>query len=157
MSASDVANGIREYTQSDSGYYLDAIQDAQYVIYDITSFILGVLTFFIVWFMFLITALDICYITIPIFQEKVRQERWDGSPGGSKFRIVSNAARIAVDTGNSQGVSPLKIYLKKRIAMYCICGIMLYISFVGFNVIVNLVTHIVLQILNALSQMSVTN
>ena len=96
MDPSTVIDGIREYTGNGYGVHMDSLIIAQSTIYDIVGFVLGLLAFFISIGMFLITALDVCYITIPIFQDKVRSQRWDGSRG-SKVRFISKDAVEAVE------------------------------------------------------------
>lgn len=148
MKPSEVTEAIREYTGNGYGIKLDDVTVAQYVIYDVIGFILGLITFFIVVGVGLITALDIAYITIPMFQDKVRAEKWDGSRG-YKVRFISNDARDAVDEAATKmnGKTALGIYLRKRVKSYMICGVVLYICIVGSSTIVPIIANIVLQIL----------
>lgn len=148
MKPSEVTDAIREYTGNGYGIQLDDLIIAQYTIYDIIGFILGLIAFFIILGVGLITALDIAYITIPMFQDKVRTERWDGSRG-YKMRFISNDARDAVDeaTTRPEGKTALSIYLRKRVKSYLICGVVLYICIVGSSTIVPIIANIVLQVL----------
>lgn len=148
MKPSEVTDAIREYTGNGYGIQLDTLTLAQYTIYDIIGFILGLIAFFIIIGVGLITALDIAYITIPMFQDKVRAERWDGSRG-YKIRFISNDARDAVDEASTrvEGKTALSIYLRKRVKSYLICGVVLYICIVGSSTLVPIIANIVLQVL----------
>jgi hypothetical protein len=95
--------------------------------------------------------LDICYITIPVFQEKVKEERWDGSSGGSRFRIVTRAATTAVDKSMTSEESALKVYLKSRIIMYCICGVMILIAVRGADTVVPVINTAIKAVIDALN------
>lgn len=150
MNPSELIDGIREYTNNGSSVYLDNVREAEYMIQDITGFILGLIAIFISFGMTLISALDICYITIPVFQDMIKDKKWDGSPDGSNFRIISGAARVAVETTSGTGESPLKFYMKKRIGMYCFCGLVLSIAILGFGTITGIVSNIVLSIVEGL-------
>lgn len=155
MDPSTVIDGIREYTGNGYGVHMDSLIIAQSTIYDIVGFVLGLLAFFISIGMFLITALDVCYITIPIFQDKVRSQRWDGSRG-SKVRFISKDAVEAVELAYTiDNGSAIGSYLKKRVKTYIICGVILYIILIGSNTLVPIIANIVLSILRALSNIHI--
>lgn len=157
MSPTEVVESMREYTNNFHGVELDTIILAQSTISDIVGFILGLIAFFIAIGMGVITALDIAYITIPMFQDKVRDEKWDGSRGHGKVRFISNNARIAVERASTQvdGNSALKIYLKGRVLAYVISAVVLYICLAGTGVVVPIIARIVSEILNAFGSISI--
>lgn len=154
MNPSEVVDEIRQYTNNGYGVKMDDVLIAQSVIYDVVGFILGVLVVLIVVGMSIITALDICYITIPMFQDTVVHKRWDGSTDpNARVRFISHDARIAVNAAATQetGKSALSIYLGRRIKTYCIAAVVLYIAIAGSSVIVPLISKIVTGILTAFS------
>lgn len=153
MNPADIVDGVRKYTGNGYGIQLDTLIIAQGVIYDVVGFLLGLIAFVIVIGMALITTLDVCYLTIPMFQDKVRDERWDGSKGHRKIRFISNDARLAVEkaaTGQT-GRSALTVYIKKRIISYCIAAMVLYICLAGSNTIVPAISNVVLTFLKGMS------
>lgn len=154
MNPSEVIDGIRQYTNNGYGVKMDDVLVAQSVIYDVVGFLLGVLVVLIVVGMSIVTALDICYITIPAFQDTVIHRRWDGSADpNAKVRFISHDARIAVKAAAMQetGKSALSIYLRRRVKTYCIAAVVLYLAIAGSSVIVPLITKIVSGILTAFS------
>lgn len=157
MNPSDIVDGIRDYTGNGYGVQLDTLIIAQSMIYDIVGFILGLIAFFIVVGMALITTLDVAYITIPMFQDKVRDERWDGSKGHGKVRFISNDARLAVEQASmmSTGKSALWIYIKKRIIAYMICAVVLFICLRGSSTLVPIIANIILDLLKGFSRIHI--
>lgn len=159
MDPSDIVDGIREYTGNGYGVQLDTLIIAQSMIYDIVGFILGLIAFFIVVGMGLITALDVAYITIPMFQDKVRDERWDGSKGHGKVRFISNDARTSVEQAATSmtGKSSLVVYIKKRTKAYVFCAIVLFICLRGSSVLVPIISNIILDILRGIANIHIVN
>lgn len=150
MTPFDVVDGIREYT-GESGVDVKNLKVAENVINDITGYILGLIVFVISLGITVITALDVAYITLPLFQEKVQNKRWDGSNGLKSFRLISNDARLAVNEAStiSSGKSALSIYLAKRIKTYMICGAVIYICLGGSGAITPFIAKVVRAILDA--------
>ncbi len=149
MNPTDVANGIREYTTA-SDIDIADMKEIQNIIYDVSGYILGLIVTVLCLGITVITALDICYITMPSFQEKVRNHNWDSGSTG-KLRLVSNDARISVNKANtsSTGTSALKIYITSRIKTYMILAIVIYLSLGGIYGIIPLVVKIVRAIMSA--------
>lgn len=155
MDPSEVVNGIREYTGNGYGVHMDTLIIAQSTIEDVLGYILGLLAFFIGLGMMLITALDVMYITMPIFQDSVNNKRWDGSQE-RKIRIISADAINAVERATTDGSgSAMKLYLKSRVKTYIICGVILYLLLAGSSVLIHIVTKVVLGILNSMSNVHI--
>lgn len=124
--------------------------------------LLGVLVVIVTVGMTVFSALDICYITIPVFRNKCEDMKSSGSAamsstnaqtGETKFRWVTDEAIFAVKTCSvDTGKNPLGVYLKKRILAYILLGIVLYILFTGnIGIIVNLAVNLVGGIMASLA------
>jgi hypothetical protein len=152
MSPEDIAGDIQEYTGESGGLAIDVTIVAQGIISDITSLILGIASGLILLGIGLITALDICYITMPAFQSKIAGTKWDGSVGRSRVRIISNDARLAVLAsirGEGNGHA-LTIYLRKRPKTIIICGAVLAIIVTGPGTIIRIVAKVVYAVMAAI-------
>lgn len=126
--------------------------------------LLGVLVVMVTTGMTLFSALDICYITIPVFRNKcedMKQSggaamgRTDNQTGETKFRWVTDEAIYAVKVCNvDTGKNPLGVYLKQRVWAYILLGIVLYILFTGnIGIIVNLAVNVVSGIMGSLTEL----
>lgn len=129
---------------------------------DIVQLVVGILAYLVVIGMGLFTAMDICYITIPVFREKsdnvartapsgFTKESSDGS--GKRIRFVTDDAYFAVKTCTiDSGKNPLTVYLKKRILAYVMVALVLYILLTGnINLITDLAITVVSGIIDVLS------
>lgn len=116
---------------------------------NIAMFILGVVGWFIIMAMSIITALDIAYLSMPTFQDLVRRKNWDGSQAERKFRVISKDAVKAVlineERGRESGSIP--IYIRLRIKTIFICGVLLTILVMGPGSVIGVITKVVQPIL----------
>lgn len=149
MSPKDIVDKMREYTASEYKVNMDSVIIAHGVIEDILGYLLGLMVVFIISGMFIITALDICYISLPAFRIAVKNKRWDGTTS-VKFRIISKDAVNAVEMGDIGSKQPLQIYVMSRIKTYVICAVILYIIIAGSNTIVPFMGNIVSGIVQVL-------
>lgn len=126
--------------------------------------LLGILVVIVTIGMTLFSALDICYITIPVFRNKCEDmkqngsaatSRTDNATGETKFRWVTDEAIHAVKVCNvDTGKNPLGLYLKKRIWAYMLLGVVLYILFTGnIGIIVNLAVNLVSGLMGTLAEL----
>lgn len=129
----------------------------------VISLIVGILAYIVVIALPLFTAIDVCYITIPVFREKSESVKNSGSgfgnamtktrkDGSTGVRFVSDEAQYAVESSSlADGKSPLKTYLFKRAGAFVMLAIVLYILIGGqINVIVKIAINLVSGIMGAL-------
>lgn len=116
---------------------------------NIAMFILGLVGWFVIMAMSIITALDIAYITMPTFQDLIRRKNWDGSQAERKFRIISKDAVRAVQINEERGREPgsIAIYVGLRIKTIFICGLLLSILVMGPGAIIGAITRVVKPIM----------
>lgn len=153
MNPLEIIAGIKDYTSSDYKVNIDTVIVARGFIEDVTGYILGLMAFFIVVGMAIITALDVCYISIPAFRIMVKNSRWDGTTS-VKFRVISKDAVNAVEYGSLEnGMIPLQIYLKSRIKTYIICAILLYVIIAGSNTIIPFIAEVVSGIVSVINNL----
>lgn len=126
----------------------------------VINLVIGILAWVIVIGLPLITALDVCYITIPFVREKAEDVKAGGGmgtktgrDGSTKLRWISDEAQHAVETIDlDAGRSPLKTYLKSRIGAFVMVAIILYLLIGGqITVVTQLAVRLVSGIMNILS------
>lgn len=127
------------------------------------SLIVGILAYLVVLGMTLFTAMDILYITMPVFRNKVEDMKQSGNSamvkynkdGEAKLRWVSDEAQYAVITCTvDSGRNPLAVYLQKRVWAYIMVAIVIYILLTGnIQMIVNIAINFVSGILDILSDL----
>lgn len=127
------------------------------------SLIVGILAYLVVLGMTFFTAMDICYITMPVFRNRVEEMKQSGNAamvkyskdGEAKLRWVSDEAQYAVITCTvDSGRNPLTVYLQKRIWAYIMVAIVIYILLTGnIQMIVNIAINFVSGILDILSDL----
>ena len=126
----------------------------------VINLVIGILAWVIVIGLPLITALDVCYITIPFVREKADDVKASGGmgtktgkDGSTKLRWISDEAQHAVETIDlDAGRSPLKTYLKSRIGAFVMVAIILYLLIGGqITVVTQLAVRLVSGIMNILS------
>jgi len=117
----------------------------------IVELILGIAAGYIIVVMFLITAVDICYMIIPPLQELITSKNWDGSANnGKKFRLISKDATYAVRESCVGERSCLLIYLKRRSVTYIKAAVILFVIIGGSQIIIDIVMYFMRGILKGL-------
>lgn len=129
----------------------------------VINLVIGILAWLIVILLPLVTALDVCYITIPFVREKGEDARASGNKmmtktgkdGQTKLRWISDEAQYAVsDIDLESGSSPLKKYLMKRIGAFVMVAIILYLLIGGqITVVTQLAVRLVSGIMSILSSL----
>lgn len=132
MGAGDIAKGIHD--AMDVPYNIDyaTLEVIVAKTGDIVGLLMGFIAVFLVVGLTLITALDIVYLTIPIFQQAIQEKSWDGSSDRTKIQFVSNDARTAVERAAISNQSSLWIYMKLRFKTYLIAAVILFLI-MGFS------------------------
>lgn len=132
----------------------------------IISLIIGVLAYAIVIFLPVWSAVDIVYITWPIFREKADSAKASGSngvmtrtnnkTGQTSFRFITDEAVHAVQSANlADGKSAISIYLGKRVGVYIAVAIVLYLLISGnIQVFTQLAIRIVSGIMTVIEQLA---
>lgn len=147
---------IRANTEQ-AGVALSGVQD-------LISTIVGMVCYLVVAGMALFTALDLCYITMPVFRNKCEDmknngnaamTKTDGKTGETKFRWVTDEAIYAVESCSIEtGKQPLGVYIKKRIWAYVMLAIVLFILFTGnIQLIANIAVNLVAGLMDALQNL----
>lgn len=126
----------------------------------IVSTIIGVLCYAVVIGMSLFTAVDLCYITMPVFRNKCDEMKHSGNKavvktendGTAKFRWVTDEAVYAVETcAVGTGKSPLTVYVTKRIWAFMLLAVVIYIMFTGnIQLLANIAVNFIAGIMNVL-------
>ncbi len=151
MKVNDIRQNLIDYINVES-YKIDMlhIYHTAEVISDITGLVLGIIAYSIAIFMTLITAVDICYITIPIFRQGIQRIRWDGT-NERNFSAVSKDAINAVGESYTSCLnrSAISIYLGSRLISYIIAVFVLFLILGGIGYIQNIVEVIVRALLMA--------
>lgn len=129
----------------------------------LVSLIVGLLLYVVVFGMAIFTALDICYITMPIFRNKAEELKQEGNrlvtntnkQGEVKLRWVSDEAQYVVKAYSiDSGKNPLAAYLMKRIWAYVMVGIVIYILMTGnVQLFVDIAINMVSGILDVLADL----
>ena len=127
------------------------------------SLLVGILAILVVLGMTLYTALDIVYITMPMFRNRVEEMKQTGNSvmtketktGEVKLRWISDEAQYAVMTSTiDSGKNPLTTYLTKRIWAYIMVAIVIYILLTGnIYLIVNIAINFISGILEVLAEL----
>jgi len=97
-----------------------ALKRTLQIIETVTNLLLGVVVWGIFVLLIMVTALDVCYMTIPIFKNKMSTIGWDKAGG---FRIISIDAQKAVEELYLFGKLALAVYLKRRTTSYIVIGV----------------------------------
>lgn len=151
MSPSEIREQISN--QLDTPYSVDFanVNEATFLVQNIASIFLGVISYSIVVLLTLITAVDIAYLTIPVVREKIHGLKWDGTKN-KYLRVVSRDAMSAVELADTihTGRSSLGIYLLKRIKTYIISVTVLMLLLGYTDSVKKLIVKIVLSIVQAI-------
>lgn len=115
----DVVETIRRYAEADNIDYA-TYQQMQYFVSDTVSLILGIVFTFVCMTFSLLVALDVIYLTNPLFRDVISRKGLDGSLNESKLKIISAQARKAVVEADTlrTGESPIGIYLRSRLTLW---------------------------------------
>lgn len=117
------------------------LYNAADIIEKIVSVALGFVVVFIVVYMFIITAVDIVYIAIPVLRgANFRDRKYFG------LRLVSKDAKGAVIESFKTDEPALKIYARKRAKTYIISAFVVYFMTTGGYTLRNIVTNILIKI-----------
>ena len=157
MNPREVIEEIRQYTHNDYSARMKDVIAIQNASEDIFGFVLSLIVTVIIIVLSIVTLLDICFITMPVFQEAVIHKRWDGSiDPNAKVRLISHDARIAVQKSMTMntGKSALSLYLSRRVKTYCISAVVIYIALTGSSVMIPLVSKIVMSVVEVLGTMT---
>lgn len=115
---------------------------------NIVAFILGLLAWFLAAFLTIVTAMDVLFLTYPIFQDYMIR-KWDHKKMNG-IRLVSEDARLSLDESHSSGEHPLVLYLKKRIKTYLFAATLLVIIITGGDDLRMFIVDMLLRLLGAL-------
>lgn len=115
---------------------------------DVVAFILGLLAWFLAAFLTIVTAMDVLFLTYPIFQDYMIR-KWDHKKMDG-IRIVSEDARLSLEESHSSGEHPLVLYLKKRIKTYLFAATLLVIIITGGDDLRMFIVDTLLRLFEAL-------
>lgn len=141
-------NGPEDFdTFSDVPYDIDfgSFTESINAIIYIGEYVLGIIGWFIVVALSILTVVDIVYLSWPPAQGFMRRKNWDGTQADRKFKIVSKDALKAVEMAGvyNGAVSNVWIYIKLRIKTFFICGIILSILVIGPGFVIRYVMKLV--------------
>lgn len=115
---------------------------------NVVAFILGLLAWFLAAFLTIVTAMDVLFLTYPIFQDYMIR-KWDHKKMNG-IRFVSEDARLSLEESHSSGEHPLVLYLKKRIKTYLFAATLLVIIITGGDDLRMFIVDMLLRLLGAL-------
>jgi cytochrome b subunit of formate dehydrogenase len=115
---------------------------------DVVAFILGLLAWFLAAFLTIVTAMDVLFLTYPIFQDYMIR-KWDHKKMNG-IRLVSEDARLSLEESHSSGEHPLVLYLKKRIKTYLFAATLLVIIITGGDDLRMFIVDTLLRLFEAL-------
>lgn len=115
---------------------------------NVVAFILGLLAWFLAAFLTIVTAMDVLFLTYPIFQDYMIR-KWDHKKMNG-IRLVSEDARLSLEESHSSGEHPLVLYLKKRIKTYLFAATLLVIIITGGDDLRMFIVDMLLRLLGAL-------
>ena len=165
-SVDEVKNDINNMLKEDFNVSADVTKASEALdgFKDTVGILVGVLAYIVIIGMGLITALDVCYIVIPVFRSFYidsaesgnRITGKTGKNGEAKLRWVSDDAVYAVKVATvEEGKSPIKVYLFKRIGAYIIVAIVLFMLLTGnMQIFVNIALDFVSGIIEQLQEMA---
>ena len=150
MNPTDIKEGIAEQLNVPYGIDFAKLGEIQYLVDTVASVILGMIAYSIVALLTIVTAIDIAYITLPAFRERVQALKWDGSKH-FYLRAVSRDAILAVEEAvlSGLGKSAVSIYLWRRLKTYIISMTILIIIVGGGTFIKNFIVKVIVTILRA--------
>lgn len=130
----------------------------------VVSAIVGILCYAVTLGMTLFTAIDICYITMPVFRNKCEDMKQSGGgamvktnsqTGETQLRWITDEAMYAVQSCSIEtGKNPLTTYIKKRVIAFVMLAIVLFILFTGnIQLIVNIAINFIAGIMDALGSL----
>lgn len=114
---------------------------------DIVAFILGILAWFLAAFLTIVTAMDVLFLTYPIFQDYVIR-KWDHKKMFG-IRIISEDARLSLEQ-SADGSHPLAIYIRKRLKTYLFAATLLVIIITGGSDLRMFIVDALLRLFEAL-------
>ena len=165
-SVDEVKNDINNMLKEDFNVSADVTKASEALdgFKDTVGIIVGVLAYIVIIGMGLFTALDVCYIVIPVFRSFYTDSAESGNRitgktgknGEAKLRWVSDDAVYAVKVATvEEGKSPIKVYLFKRIGAYIIVAIVLFMLLTGnMQIFVNIALDLVSGIIEQLQEMA---
>lgn len=115
---------------------------------NVVAFILGLLAWFLAAFLTIVTAMDVLFLTYPIFQDYMIRKWYHKKMNG--IRLVSEDARLSLEESHSSGEHPLVLYLKKRIKTYLFAATLLVIIITGGDDLRMFIVDMLLRLLGAL-------
>ncbi len=125
----------------------------------IIQLVVGILAWAVTAGMTLFTALDLCYITMPVLRNNVESQKQSGQgmmvkqdnrTGETRLRWITDEAQFAVNQGALEhGKNPISVYLWKRMAAFVLIAIALYILLTGN---INLITGIAINWVSGILQ-----
>lgn len=128
----------------------------------VVNYFVGMLTLLVMIGMSLWTAIDIMYITWPLFSDWSNNQVTDGhgvmakkdKEGGTKLRFVTREAQWALKTATIEnGQNVIKLYFSKRFWSYIILAMVIYIFFSGnFSIITKIALKLVSGVLKLIGQ-----
>lgn len=128
---------------------------------NLLKIITGMIVYVAMLCMVLVTSIDVLYITMPVFREKMdaRSAEKDGltREGEQGHRWVSDEAVYSVKSGVLEtGKSALSIYLGKRVYAFIVMMVVIFILLTGnISLITDIVLNIVYGIMSALAGINV--
>lgn len=153
MSIDDILSDMDKVLSSAESIDPLLLRQMTSAIESIFSFVLGILIVLIFIGIPCVTALDVAYICMPVFRNKISEKNY-GQPG--KIRFISNDAIKAIEESYlSDGKSALAIYLRKRLWTYLIvAAVLTVVCLGGWDYVLAWVNYFAVVIANIIVQLT---
>lgn len=142
---------IDNYGDVANSFNYESVYSAELMVQRFFGFVFGILLVIIVFLTFLVTVIDVVYITSPVFRESGFARKWSGERDTSRFklRFISFDAVSAVEESavDSAARSALGLYIKKRWITLLKLGVIVGLLTLGSGRIVAIVAKFVIPLL----------
>ena len=140
---------IDNYGDVANSFNYESVYSAELMVQRFFGFVFGILLVVIVFLTFLVTGIDVVYVSV--FRESGFARKWSGERDTSRFKLrfisfdaVSAVEESAVSSGEK---SALRLYIKKRGITLLKLGVIVGLLTLGSGKIVAIVAKVVIPLL----------
>lgn len=142
---------IDNYGDVANSFNYESVYSAELMVQRFFGFVFGILLVVIVFLTFLVTGIDVVYVSSSVFRESGFARKWSGERDISRFKLrfisfdaVSAVEESAVSSGEK---SALRLYIKKRGITLLKLGVIVGLLTLGSGRIVAIVAKVVIPLL----------
>lgn len=142
---------IDNYGDVANSFNYESVYSAELMVQRFFGFVFGILLVLVVFLTFLVTGIDVVYVTSPVFRESGFARKWSGERDTGRFKLrfisfdaVSAVEESAVSSGEKLA---LWLYVKKRGITLLKLGVIVGLLTLGSGKIVAIVAKFVIPLL----------